>query len=836
MPSGISPIRPANLTNIEHRPASPPENITHAITGTDSRTPIVNTQSSLDTLLISNPKEGAKTNEELYNKAKELINQKFKEVGHNNFEDAYSDAIHILKEKKDPSAIKKTLSVLSEVPKALMGVDGFDEMSAAITVNKLITEATKNTATGSVFSVLVGIGLYGAQEEWREKISDYADLLGEIAQTEDTLKDIVGDTKKGIANQEQSNEKIADLLKNQTKNIISRLLPKYVPEHVSSDDQKKLDTYLANIDSLPAEKLPKFIEEFSKFQFQLVQKQIDKIDKGSAQDLTISMAGMLGAMLTNTAQGITALVGIGSNAQPLLDAAKTMGDIIVPGIFLPSNILASRAGKRAYQAGKLEERRLNEAQSNLQKISNMDVYKSKLNDTQLVANASDHYDMLKRHNKRENINHGKVYGWAQAGMATTSGLALLSLALPPVAIIAKIIGIPSAAITIADSLVYKTYVDKQGDKYRGLERNASDANDAEILSEVAPQAIRPPNMETRRQELNAKLGSIAENDAHLSPKLTTLKAVSMMNSAIRKGKSGVEGENYIARGIKHPLFQRTGLSPLQQNKLMHLSTTDKSFKNLKDRIDKADTKLDKQVVLLQRLLDPEKYQDNNAPRPTEIIGRLITILEKTITKQGDEARAEESSLDTAASDDKKTNKRHLFKKKNKSQKSLLDDVGKSQFSWKRFHTLNIPSALDNMRQAEELQTKLNSSQGLTEDETNSLNKLTETNQRNSAAVEKYLHRAIGKLISTEKAWTKGDRQDMFNRLDQLNQEILNVENFYLNNNDQEGSQQVPRSSGESKASFRDANASNSKDRINQTNKQKGKVQTLIDRFETMSKQ
>ena len=63
------------------------------------------------------------------------------------------------------------------------------------------------------------------------------------------------------------------------------------------------------------------------------------------------------------------------------------------------------------------------------------------------------------------------------------------------------------------------------------------------------------------------------------------------------------------------------------------------------------------------------------------------------------------------------------------------------------------------------------------DTTNSLKAFTALKEKDQAAVERYLYRAIATLVSQEKAYAKHERYQLFNQLDQLNNQIIVLENI-----------------------------------------------------------
>ena len=313
----------------------------------------------------------------------------------------------------------------------------------------------------------------------------------------------------------------------------------------------------------------------------------------------------------------------------------------------------------------------------------------------------------------------------------------------------------------------------QGEKYRGQERpesgeteprkseqenisNIDTANMQKIESDsssIGEEKIETDDttLESKKNELNKQLKALITDEQFIDQRIIGQKALSMLNTAIHKNKKADEIIGYVADGIKHNVFKRSGLSRQQRLDLQLFAHQNAEFKGLVSKVNNAETKIDKQLLILQKLFEPENYNNGQTPELGQLLPKLIFALEDTIIKN--------------AEDDGDS----------KEKITLLDKLGKSEFSYKQRAYINIENVI---QREKELSTLLNNSQR--SDEENQLtNDLTSARNKDEKVIERYLNKAIGALVSQEKAYLKGDRYNLFERLDQLVQVIAANEKFSI---------------------------------------------------------
>ncbi len=695
-------------------------------------------------------------------RARQLIDAQLQDAGYSDLQSACDEALALLRTKKDPSQLRKLSMILAALPRTLMGVDGFDEASAAITINKVVEEALKSTILGSVFSILVGIGLYGAINEWMENKEAFNDLLGDIADIEQQLGELL-DSDTAVADRAQQAQ---HLVKRHIMAVVRHLSPSYTPEAIAPKDQAKLARLLEQMDRATPEALPKLVEKYTELQIKLAQKQILKLDTQAAKALAVSMGGMLGAMLVSTAQGAMTLHAVKTSATALLNLSRTLADFVVPGIFLPFNLLASLAGKRVYQSGKLEQQRLEDAVRRLFTVENKPDYGKVLQGSALVDDASDHNAQLQCHNRREKIRYGWLYEKSQKGMAATGVCALTAagtLAVPPVsavfATIASIVGLPSAAVTIFTSLGYKTRVSIQAEHYRGDERVQTDSPDSvsddtaiEAETTVAETAVNP--LEKRKAQLAERLGKLAEKNPEIDAKLIGLKAFSMLNSAVQRQLTGNKRRMFIASGVKS-WSQGTSFSAQQKHKLKQFTLgRNTAFAELLQRLDSADERLSQQLMMLQNLFAPQAFAEQQPPELLALTSQLLKKLDSVVVTPANHTPGKRFGL---------------FKRKPQPAKTLLDHLGVSFASGAK--AIKVRDFLTQVTQLETLRRK----QTLSVEERTTLARLETYLARHRKGFEQYLYQGMRELFSTEKAYVKHDRFELFAELDALTQAIVDHE-------------------------------------------------------------
>ena len=237
-------------------------------------------------------------------------------------------------------------------------------------------------------------------------------------------------------------------------------------------------------------------------------------------------------------------------------------------------------------------------------------------------------------------------------------------------------------------------------------------------TQAAPSENSTNSLEERYKE---ELGDLVKIEAKVSAKLVRQQGISLLNEALNKGLSGNALNRYMAGGTSGNLFRRNGISSTQQAKLTQLIDNDTNFQNLMARIEATQEKGDKQLILAQRLLDKDTYNNDQTPVTSELLAKLTILLKhKAIEVSGQE--------------------------------------------------MNVNMAV--IIESEQRIETLKALRSLSTQESKELHDLQNKQKQYQNQMKSYLHKGIAELVSAENTNAKHEHSQLFDQLDLLAKKVL----------------------------------------------------------------